>query len=423
MISKRQIAKDIYLRLREYAPKLMDIFRAIWKEIENNGKITEDITTFISHVKKNHNVIQDSESYIKIMERRPNDKIDIKHMNIAFLVPEPIRGSGGHRNIYRAASKLREFGHFITVYYIQTQKPAKKIKQEVSEWFYDMRDIPFICYEGELGFHDVAVATWWETVYLLEKNSYKVKQKIYFTQDFEAYFYPMSTEYILAENTYKMGFPCICSGPWMSTYIRDRYNAKADYFQFPVDRNIYNTRTVRTKKNKNLIFFAKPDMPRRCYTLGVQALNEFSKIKPEIEIILFGSEHILSSSLPFPATVVRLLPTLNDLANLYRNADLGLVFSTTNPSLVPYEMLSCGCPVADLDLEFAKSKYGNSEDNVFLLPPNPQMMGECIAQIFDNPEEMNNRAMLGRAWVKDEFPSEEDMAYRVEELIIKYVLE
>lgn len=417
----RQVAKNSYLRLRKYAPRLMDGLCAVWKGIEGPRESLGDMEDFVRQVRANHDAIQEAESYASVMNQKPNREADLCHLDIAFLVPEPIRGSGGHRNIYRAVSQLRAFGHHLTVYYMQTQRPTAEVKQQVSEWFYDMGDIPFLCYEGELGFHDVAVATWWETVYLIEENREKVRYPFYFTQDFEAYFYPMSTDYILAENTYRMGYPCICSGPWMSTLIREKYHGNAAHFQFPVDRSIYHTETPRTKKNPNVVFFAKPDMPRRCYTLGIQALKEFHTLRPEVEIILFGSERVEEKDLPFPATVKKLLPTLNDLADLYRNADLGMVFSTTNPSLVPYEMLSCGCPVVDLDLEFAEAKYGNSRDHVFLLSPIPKQMGKQMAELFATPYKLKDCAARGKAWVADEFPSEEEMARRVEELILRNI--
>lgn len=415
------MAKRVYHRLRQYAPRLMDGLRTVWKGIEGPRGNLENMVDFVREVKENHTVIQMSESYSAVMSKKGSREIDLRHLDIAFLVPEPIYGSGGHRNIYRAVSQLRSFGHSLTVYYIQTQRPAQKVKEQVSKWFYDMSDIPFLCYEGELGFHDVAIATWWETVYLIEENREKVRYPFYFTQDFEAYFYPMSTEYILAENTYRMNYPCICSGPWMSTLIREKYQGDAEHFQFPVDRSIYNTTLARTKENLNVVFFAKPDMPRRCYTLGIQALKEFHMHRPDVEIILFGSQQVEAKDLPFPATVKKLLPTLMDLADLYRNADLGIAFSTTNPSLVPYEMLSCGCPVVDLDLEFAESKYGNCRENVFLLSPMPKQMGKQMAELFANPKRLKDFAEHGKVWVTNEFPSEEQMARRVEELILKKI--
>lgn len=421
MGTMRETAKNYYHKLRQYAPGPMDALCTIWKGMEGPRTTWEDVDSFAKAVQKNHHRIQNEADYQAVFSHPRGEPVDPAHLDIAFLVPQPIQGSGGHRNIYRAVSQLRSFGHKLTVYYMQTQRPATEVKAQVRQWFYDMGDIPFICYDGALGFHDVGIATWWETVYMLRKNQGNVRFPFYFTQDFEAYFYPMSTEYILAENTYRMDYPCICSGPWMSTLIREKYHGDAQYFQFPVDRSIYNTTETRTKQNKNIIFFAKPDMSRRCYSLGIQALQRFHQLCPEVEIILFGSNQVEEKNISFPVTVKKLLPTLADLAELYRNADLGMVFSTTNPSLVPYEMLSCGCPVVDLDLEFAEAKYGNSRETVFLLSPLPEKMAEEMAVLFQQPERLQACATQGKAWVAREFPSEEEMAKTVEAMILQKV--
>lgn len=118
----------------------------------------------------------------------------------------------------------------------------------------------------------------------------------------------MSSNYILAENSYRLGFSHICSGPWMHNCITKRYGVKSDYFQFPVDKGVYNTNGIRTKKNKNLVFFAKPEMPRRCFELGIQALEKFHEQRPDVEIILFGSKQVEQDRIPFPCTIKKLLP-------------------------------------------------------------------------------------------------------------------
>lgn len=415
----RYFAKKIYHNLRHIAPGLFDTLCAIWKSTETASNYVADSATIADYARNHKAQIQNMADYERVFSIQRSEKIDCQHLNIAFIVPEPIKGSGGHRNIYRAVKYLQEFGHTITVYYTQTQEPAEQVKRHVCEWFYDVSEVPFICYDGSLGFHQVAIATWWETAYILQENLEHIQYPFYFTQDFEPYFYPMSSEYILAENTYRMGFSCICSGPWIARVVKKRFGAKADYFQFPVDTNVYNCCEPRTKSEKNIVFFAKPDMPRRCYSLGIQALKKFHELRPDVKIILFGSNMLEPSQIPFPAVIKKLIPTLEELANVYRNADLGMVFSTTNPSLVPYEMMACGCPVVDLDLEDALGKYGDNPNNVFLLSPQPDLMAQQLAELMDHPEKLRTCARNAGAWVQDEFPTELEMARRIESLIIR----
>lgn len=396
--------------------KSLAIHRMIAKKAGLKLVLESDISPVITpEANVMNEKIQDDEFYQKVYNKVPNEHIDSNHLDIAFIVPDPIKGSGGHRNIYRAVKFLKNSGHDLTVYYINTKLNARTVKKQVTDWFYDMLDIPFICYDGTLGYHDICVATWWETVYAMLDNIDKIKVPFNMVQDYEPAFYPMSSQAILAENTYKQDFMYICSGPWVKAFLNNKYNSRAEYFQFPVNRNVYNECKERTKRNRNIIFFAKPEMYRRCYEIGIQALEEFHKLKPEVEIILYGSNNV--GELPFPATKLGILPTIEDLAELYRNADLGIVFSTTNPSLVPYEMMHCGCPVVDLDVEYAIEKYGGNMDNVFLFDPRPKTLGKQISEIIYDDIKLNKKKESALKWVLDEFPSEDEMGKIVENII------
>lgn len=396
-IDSRSVVEDVMQHLQRKGIKQ----DKIWHPFLYDNKIPE--------------IIDDSDTDL---DKEKEEKLNIANLDIAFIVPKPIKGGGGHRNIFRAVKYLSDFGHKVTVYCTNSDHSSAKIKENVSNWFYDMGSIEFKIYRGKVGYHDAAIATWWETAYIVQKEKYKFKEIFYFVQDFEPYFYPISSNYFLAENTYKLGFSHICSGPWCKTILKEKYKAEAVSFQFPLNTSIYNSSYIRKKKEKNILFFAKPQMPRRCFELGVKALYEFKKKMPDIEIIMYGSDQLDSSMVPFPVTILNIVPTLQELAELYANADLGIVFSTTNPSLIPFEMMSCGCPVADLDLDFALNKYGNSRDNVFLLSPQPEIFAEKLVEIMENAEERMKKREHSMKWVKDEFPTEIEMAKFVESSII-----
>lgn len=344
---------------------------------------------------------------------------NIEHMKIAFFLPEVIKGGGGHRNIFRVISHMADKGHKIDVYYTDSNEEPDTVKNNVSTWFYDMRNVRFIRYEGKVGYYDAGIATWWETAYIVKNNVSHFKKIFYFVQDFEPYFYPMSSEYFLAENTYKFGFYHICSGAWCKKMLVEKYKANATSFQFPIDRTIYNQNYKRTKINKNIVFFAKPEMSRRCFKIGIDALKILKEKRSDIEIILYGSKQLSKKQVPFEATILNLLPTIKDLAVLYANADLGIVFSTTNPSLVPYEMMSCGCPVVDMDVENALSKYGDNENNVFLVDPLPETFAKQLEDIIDDNEKRELIRKSAKGWVAKEFPTETEMKEFVEKIIVE----
>jgi len=219
----------------------------------------------------------------------------------------------------------------------------------------------------------------------------------------------------LAENTYREGLYCITSGPWCEQFLRRDYGLDADHFKFPLEKNIYYQRP-RTKTNRNILFFARPEMPRRCYPLGVEALAEVHRLKPDVEIIFYGSENLNERDIPFPVTCKKMLPGVEALAEMYSNADLGIVFSTTNPSLVPFEMMASGLPVVDLRRPGSEANYDNRFDIACLVNPVPEKMAQEIVALLDNKAELASRKANGIAFAAT-FPTEEQMVRRVEELI------
>ena len=348
----------------------------------------------------------------------PHDSIAAEpvRLKISWIVPGLIIGGGGHRNILRAAYHLERFGHQLELYFTNTDLTETQLAEAVRTHFYPLQ-CPMHRYQGAIRPTDVLFATHWSTVDAAVRARNVAGELMYFVQDFEPAFAPMGTEYVLAENTYRLGLYHITSGPWCEHVLKGQFHCDADHFVFPIDADIYRPRT-RVKPNKNILFFAKPEMPRRCFELGLMALEHFHRIRPDVEIILFGSRNVEDKRLPFPVTVRSLLPTIQDLAELYANADLGMVFSTTNPSLVPYEMMACGLPVVDLGRPGNEINYAGRQDIALLADPAPATMARQIADLLANPDDLAARSRNGLDFVKT-FPSEEQMARRVESLILK----
>lgn len=334
---------------------------------------------------------------------------------IDWIIPGLILGGGGHRNILRAAYFLEQFGHDVGLIFTGIEESASEIRALLHEHFYPFQG-QIKVYDGVFRYSDVLFATHWSTVYTALEARGMTGEIMYFIQDFEPMFAPMGTEYILAENTYRKGLYGISSGPWCAHVLRKDFNAEVDFFEFPIDRSVYFPRQ-RQKTEKNIIFFAKPDMPRRCYELGVAMLSEFHRLMPDVEIIFYGARNVNEKQLGFPITLKGLMPTIHDLAQAYSDADLGVVFSTTNPSLVPYEMMACGTPVVDLDRAGNEVNYDGRYDIALLADPEPKIMARQMAALLKQANELSNRSEKGLE-LTSRMPDELGMAKRVEELIL-----
>jgi glycosyltransferase involved in cell wall biosynthesis len=337
-------------------------------------------------------------------------------LKIGWIVPGLIVGSGGHRNILRAAYHLERFGHDVRLYFSDTMMNEGELRRSVREHFYPFRG-PISRFEGQVADEDVLMATHWSTVALAESVKSRVGEIMYFVQDFEPAFYPMGSEYLLAENTYRKSLYGISSGPWCERLLRERYGMEVDHFRFPIDRVIYNSDNPQVRANR-VLFFAKPEMPRRCFLIGVSALSALHKLRPDVEIMFYGSSSAQNYPLDFPVTFCGVLPGIADLAKLYATSALGVVFSTTNPSLVPYEMMATGLPVVDMGVPGNEVNYDDRFDIALLADPDPAVMARSIADLLGDPEQMAARSARGLAFTSS-FPSEQQMAKRIEGLILK----
>jgi glycosyltransferase involved in cell wall biosynthesis/SAM-dependent methyltransferase len=347
---------------------------------------------------------------------RPKPQVVVEaspNVRVSWIVPGLIVGGGGHRNILRAAYHLERLGYDVQLYFTEWDGTDEELNRMIRAHFYPLRGTA--CrYRGDIAACDVLFATHWSTVRPALDNRSSAREVMYFVQDFEPFFYPMGTEYLLAENTYREGLYHVTSGPWCERVLRTKFAAEADHFQFPIDTTIY-VRRERTDQRTRVLYFAKPEMPRRCYSLGVEALRQFHRLRPDVEIVFFGSPAVDVGGLGFPVRLAGILD-LEELAELYSNSDLGVVFSPTNPSLVPYEMMSCGLPVVDLSGEFAELNYGGRTDMALLVDPDPPLIAAQMADLLADRIELRERSRRGEEFAAT-FPTEEQMGARISELI------
>ena len=236
---------------------------------------------------------------------------------------------------------------------------------------------------GHIEDADCSFATFWPTV---ENLTALVKggRRYYLVQDFEPSFYAGDPHHIFrSENTYRAGLHCITLGPWLAKLLRERFHATADHFDFAVDTSTYSPRPVqRPEAQLRLCYYARPSTPRRGYQLGLDALQIVKQRLPHVEIVFFGSSELT----PEPPFAVdnrgQLKPT--ELAELFSSCDVGVVFSLSNPSFVPLEMMACRCAVIEIASERWDGVLRHGHDS-WLVEPNPQAIADGIIRLLGDP--------------------------------------
>ena len=134
-------------------------------------------------------------------------------MKCIFTLGSPAIG-GGTIVIFEHATRMKALGEDI---YIVTEK---KVEKEEYSWHPLAHTLKWVTYQDiENEEFDIAIATWWRTVYEL----YRIKSKkyIYFVQSIESKFYPDNEQGIklLAEMTYMLNMKVITEATWIKKYL------------------------------------------------------------------------------------------------------------------------------------------------------------------------------------------------------------
>ncbi len=418
--------KLVYYVLRTIYRLLRKVYRFFKKTFTKNVAVpvisantNNNVETVMNETNKNNIYEIEEKDYIL-----PKKKLKPGKLRISWIIPRPIKGSGGHRNFYRIISYLGAQGHEVRVYidYKKSFSPdpctsGNQAYNFIKDNFIDLH-ASVIYGTDNIKKCDVLFATHYESAYIVKQNEKKAKEIMYFIQDYESYFTAMGDEFIRAYQSYKLGLYPITSGPWPLCFLRKDFGVNYGYsFYFPLDTSIYNISKGQKKDKNSIVFFAKPHMPRRCYKLGLDALKIVKEKMPDVTIHFFGENASSYDDVPFEFVNHGLVPTITELGDLYRKCEVGIAFSTTNPSLVPYEMISCGVAVVDLDFNDNEVNYGGRE-NITLAEPFAEKVAEKIIFLLNNKKDRERVVKRGLKYCKI-FPSEKKMCEGIEREIIK----
>lgn len=310
---------------------------------------------------------------------------------VAWLIPDLIDGSGGHRTIIQNAHFLQESGYKTKIYLERNpcsgigETPAEAVRRRFG---YDMRDVSVGW--TQLAPCDVLVATVWHSARIV-KNSTLQCHKAYFVQDMESLFAPAGYYQLIAENSYKYGLVPITIGNWLKHELLDRYGSTSFSFDFCAELKTYR-RLPAIERERAICFIHQPEKPRRAATLGLEALAIVKNRNPEIKIYTYGSS--AKTGAVFQHEDLGLL-NLDQCNALYNRCALGLCLSATNPSRVPFEMMAAGLPVVELHRH--NTIYDLPDSASLLCEQSPEALAEGILALMSEPD---RRARMSRAGEK-----------------------
>lgn len=316
-------------------------------------------------------------------------------LDVAIVIPQFRRGSGGHGTIADLVRGLEARGHTITLLLVDEEgRHSGTGDEELRTLFCDFFGpvaAPLRRLTETAGFPgaDVVLATGWQTVPAVMRLP-GAGARAYLVQDHEPEFYATSIEREWAAWTYRQGLHAICASPWLADLVTTTYGAEASSFDLGVDHDHYHA--LPTHRREDLVlFYARPTTARRAVPLGILALEELHRRRPDVEIALFGEARELAT--PFPHRHLGVLAP-DALAHAYASATVGVVLSLTNPSLVPTEMLACGLPVVDLATPSMVATFGH-DGPLVLAELTPQAVCDAIERLLGDLVERADRSRAG----------------------------
>lgn len=306
---------------------------------------------------------------------------------INWVIPEMGVGSGGHIDIFRFVKLLKNLGYKNKIYILKQEKlfSDTEASQFVSEHYgLDDDDIEIHVDINTMGFAHATIATSWITAYKVRDFNNTIS-KFYFVQDFEPLFYPVGSDYIFAENTYKMGFRGITAGDWLRDKLKDDYGMETCSFLFSYDKDLYHP-GIKRDNTKRVFFYARPVTARRDFELGLLALNELSKRIPDVEVVFAGWD-VSNYKIDFKHGNFGSVK-LTELSDLYAQCDICLVLSGTNLSLLPLEVMASNSAVACSVGE--NSNWLVNDTNSIQVELDPNDIADKLEFYLTHPQELED---------------------------------
>jgi hypothetical protein len=249
-----------------------------------------------------------------------------------------------------------------------------------------------------VGADDVFIATFWTTAYLAQRLArwqsqefnQAVKPIVYMIQDFEAAFYPWSSNYVLARSTYEYENPVIAV---FNTKLLQEYfhlhNYKFDYeYRFePTLNNVLLENLSEYKgieKSRKILIYGRPSIARNAFSMILESIRIWQKHFPAA-----GNWEVLSAGEPHPDIpindnlVIKSLGKLSmeEYALTLANAAIGIsLMVSPHPSYPPLEMAHFGMWV--ITNNFENKNLSLCHENIVSVPA----AGGCFS-----PEDIASR--------------------------------
>lgn len=312
------------------------------------------------------------------------------------------QGGGGNMTIFRFVRLFELFGHEQHIWLhnqVVHKTESDAYEDLIRHYQQTSAQIHFVDESFAQASGDIIIATDWESVWPV-LSAALFKRRFYFVQDHEPSFFAAGSNSLAAEMTYHEDLDCICAGPWLEKLMRERYGRWATHFWLAADQHVYYPAIAKLKQAvPHIAFYARTSTSRRAVELGILALNYLAELGLKFHVDVYGGDHNADwlKQVSFDYTDHGVL-SARALGYLYRSCDIGMVFSATNYSLVPQEMMACDLAVLELDGDNTRTVF--PEGSIVLAPPHPRLIAERLQQLITDEALRLEVGKRGGEWAR-----------------------
>ncbi len=260
--------------------------------------------------------------------------------------------------------------------------PKSTYKVDGFEYTGNCKNVFFVSDQENIsvGENDVFICTFWTTMYAItpvfkkqvEHYNLQKRKIVYLIQDFEPGFYPWSTEYALADSTYKnhsQDVLGVFNAKSLYSYFKEMgYDFGEEIFFEPQLNSTLSKKIPRkpNEREKKILIYGRPRVSRNSFELIRSALSMWSRNYPkasEWRIISLGAKY---DDISLDNNTIESLGkvTIEEYAKHMTSAYVGIsLMISPHPSYPPLEMSTFG--VKTITNKFSPKDLDDFNDNIY----------------------------------------------------------
>lgn len=274
------------------------------------------------------------------------------------------------------------------------RQPLEMLEEQISSAFPDLR-FRLMSFDGvddpmDLPEADAGICTLWTTAFLLVRYN-RCRAKFYFNQDFEPSFFSAGSQSALIEQTYRFGFVGICNSRGVADKFKE-YERWVRCFDPGVCANTFYPDLQRKDDPVQIVFYGRPTNSRNAFRLGIEVLRAVKRLSTRpVRIISVGAEFDPAEfGLEDVLECRGVLGSIEEVAELYRQSHIGLVFMfTPHPSYQPLEYMASGCATVT-NMNERNTWLLRDRENCRMVVPTLTVLVAAVIELIENDQLRTN---------------------------------